>query len=57
MTNPAPIVDEYVYVAVDKVHPAAAALVSGLTITRRPDRFTPVVCLTNLGTHAPDTEP
>ena len=57
MTNPDPVVDEYVYVATDRLNPRAVALVSGLSITRRPERFTPLVCLTNVSTEAEDADP
>ena len=47
------IVDEFVYAAAD-TKTTGVALVSGLTIARQPDRFTPLLALTNARTTTPE---
>ena len=53
------IVDEFVYVAADHTNHDSTALVAGLSIQRRPDRFTPLYQLTTAASvdTDPDTEP
>jgi hypothetical protein len=43
-----PIVDEWIYLATDHQDGDRHALISGLTIQRRPDRFTPIHTLNTL---------
>jgi hypothetical protein len=49
------VIDEAIYLAVDHQAHDHYVLVTGLAITRNPDRFTPIAPLHGVGAHtAPD---
>jgi hypothetical protein len=57
VTDPDPtVVDEWIYLAVDHQDGDRHALISGLTMQRRPGRFTPIHSLNTLADTDAQTE-